>query len=276
MGWFNNKGSDYIQRVKVFKMDILNSQIVLILFSLTLFAIDQQYVVLIYMSTIISCILKLIDKYMKQTNCDYHFDIFFLFNSSCLHYYPFKQDINAVLITYASFFIASIWMFSIVEFYAYEINVESREFIFLHVTAPLFLLTVFMAWWDGNRNDLGFIAVSHIVKFLYILHLYYYRKSSGFYNDFLVQLGGGEHVLQKNIAYHMVNYQIKIVALSFIICPLFLTNVPIIVLIIMFGFATTSMWLYVALKDAYFVYKTRENTTMEEEEILRSEIDAKI
>ena len=74
----------------------------------------------------------------------------------------------------------------------------------------------------------------------------------------------------------MINYQMKIILLSFIISPLILTNVPIIVLIIMFGFAATSMWLYVAVQDAYFVYNTRKNTSMEEQEILRDEIDAKI
>ena len=68
----------------------------------------------------------------------------------------------------------------------------------------------------------------------------------------------------------------KIILLAFIISPFTLTNVPIVVLIVMFGFAATSTWLYVALQDAYLVYQARKNTTEEEAEILRQEVDAKI
>lgn len=255
-------------------MDILNSQIFLIYLIITLFAIDARYIVIIFTATAIASFLKLIDKYMKQTNCEYHFDIFFLFNLVFLHN-TFQETENGIII-YKIFITASIWMFSIVEFYAYEMNKESREFVFVHITGVLFVLTTFIKWWCGLKVDLAFLVVSQLLKFSYIVHLYYYKKPSGFYNDFLVQLGGGEHVMQKNIGYHMINYQMKIILLSFIICPLYLTNVPIVVLIIMFGFAATSMWFYVVVQDAYFIHRTRQNTSLEEEAILRDEIDAKI
>lgn len=256
-------------------MDILNSQIFLIYLIIILFTVDAHYIVILLSTTIIASLMKLIDKYMKQTNCEYHFDIFFLFNLVFLHDKSFQKS-EIEVTDYGIYITVTIWMFSITEFYSYEMNLESREFVFTHITSVLFILTTFVQWWCGAKYDLTFLLVSQIFKFAYIVHLYYYRKGSGFYNDFLIQLGGGDHVVQKNIGYHMINYQVKIILLAFIICPLFLTNVPIIVLIIMFGFAATSMWLYVLVQDAYFVYKTRQNTSMEEQEILRDEIDAKI
>ena len=109
-------------------------------------------------------------------------------------------------------------MFSIIEFYSYEMNERSREFVFIHITSVLFVLTTFIKAYvvNGSKYDLAFLLASQILKLLYIAHLYYYKKGSGFYNDFLIQLGGGEHVMQKNIGYHMVNYQMKIIYTIFL------------------------------------------------------------
>ena len=97
-------------------MDILNSQIFLIYLIIILFTIDAHYNVILLSSTIIASFMKLIDKYMKQKNCEYHFDIFFLFNLAFLHNNSFyKTEINVT--AYAIYATATIWMFSIIEFY---------------------------------------------------------------------------------------------------------------------------------------------------------------
>ena len=155
-------------------MDILNSQIFLIYLIIVLFTIDAHYVVILLSTTIIASFIKLIDKYMKQTNCEYHFDIFFLFNLVFLHDNSFHEtEINVT--AYGMYITVSIWMFSLIEFYSYEMNKESREFVFVHITGLLFFLTIFIKWWRGLKVDLAFLVVSQLLKFAYIVHLYYYK-----------------------------------------------------------------------------------------------------
>ena len=263
------------------RLDILNFQVTYLFILTVCFAFEVSG---IYFSTIaivtLSCIYKFVDNLMSTSNSFFHIDSFFLLNSSAafLAICHFENRIEVVALALYVFVLQSL-----VEFYMIQhmqITYSNLHLVLLisngicysafSITSAFILCGADSVYFQTNLASIFF-------KILYILHIHGYRQETGFYNDFLIELGGGENPLQKNVGYHLINYLFKIIILGIFLPLVYLKTLWVIFVTIVVTCIVVGSFTLIVMKDCKFIYQQRRNITdIEKQAIIEESIAERI
>ena len=263
------------------RLDILNFQVTYLFLLTVCFAFEVSG---IFFSTIaivtLSCIYKFVDNLMSTSNSFFHIDSFFLFNSSAvlLAICHFENSRGVVALALYVFVLESLIEFYMIQHMQIDYSNIHLTFLILcgisysvfSITSAFILCGSESVWFHTNLGSIFF-------KVIYILHIYGYRQGTGFYNDFLIELGGGENPLQKNVGYHLINYLFKIIILGILLPLVFFKTFWLIVVTIIVTFIIVGTFILILIKDCKFIYHQRRNITdIEKQAIIEESITERI
>ena len=164
---------------------------------------------------------------------------------------------------------------SLVEFYFVEIlHKLQHPFLVCIITFPLllfsFITSIFIC--NGWSTYVLFVLLFALLKLFFLTHMYYYRKDGSIYTKFLIELGGAESPLQKNIGYHIVNNHFKITLVTLLICPMITKSAIVFAISIMIGFSFNCVFVYVSYTNYQVISNDNINNTEEEIEQLKKRV----
>lgn len=263
------------------RVDILIFQVTYLFILTVCFACEVSGLALSTLAVVtISCICKMLDNLMGTKNSFFHVDSFFIFNSSAvllaICYFENSPEVVALAL-----FVFS--QTSLIEFYLVEhtqVAYSNLHYVLLvmitccyyafAITSAVLLHGSWSKWFNVN-------LLSFLLKLLYTLHIYGYRQGSGFYNDFLIEVGGGESPLRKNVGYHLVNYLFKIIVLGILLPLVYLETLWLIVLVMTVTSIVVVVFVVILMKDCHFIYQQRRNMTeLEKRAIMEESIEERI
>ena len=263
------------------RLDILNFQVTYLFLLTVCFAFEVSGLVFSTIAIVtLSCIYKFVDNLMGTSNSFFHIDSFFLFNSSAvlLAICHFENRIEVVALALYVFVLQSL-----VEFYMIQhmqvtySNLHLVLLIFNGISYSALSITSAFILFGSESMWFQTILASVFFKVLYVLHIHGYRQGTGFYNDFLIELGGGENPLQKNIGYHLINYLFKIIILGIFLPLVYLKTFWIIVVTIIVSCIVVGSFTIIVMKDCKFIYQQRMNITdLEKQAIMEESIAERI
>lgn len=237
---------------------------------------DATNYALIFLPSYFGIFVKFIDFFMTVKNAYYYFDMYFLLNLSLL-VTVHDLEINTKQTETIIFLFVSciVLQLSLVEFYFIEIlHKLLHSFLVCVVTFPLFLFSVVSSIFicNGWSTYVLFVLFFASLKLLFLTHMYYYRKNGSIYTKFLIELGGAESPLQKNIGYHIVNNHFKISLVTLLICPIISKSAIVFAISIMVGFSFNCVFLYVCYTDYQVIINDNINNSEAEIEQLKKTV----
>lgn len=259
------------------KQDILTLQCIVLTFAFIAYLSLMSLVgIFINLPLLVTLLLKVVDRNMKCKNTTFHYDLLFVVNVLPILFFNIDTSYNLSTVTF--FKVAStifIFSLSIVETEGYTNFENQKILVFFLISLPLHIFAISVALflcfdWSG---DLQSALCCCLYKLVFILHTTYYRKEKGTYNLFLIELGGGDSVMKKNVGYHIVMYQMKI-CFYYIVLPVYLSASVVALKIVMMsvGLLLQFFFTYVALKDLQNVRGDNGTVNVEEQEKLRNNI----
>lgn len=237
---------------------------------------DSTNYALVFLPSYFGIFVKFIDFFMTVKNAYYYFDMYFLFNMSLL-FTVHDLEINTKQTETVIFLFVSclVLQLSLVEFYFIEIlHKLLNSFLICVITIPMFLFSCISSIFicNGWSTYVLFVLLFALLKLLFLAHMYYYRKDRSIYTKFLIELGGGESPLQKNIGYHIVNNHFKITLVTLLICPMITKSAIVFAISIMIGFSFNCVFIYVCYTDYKVISNDNVNNTEEEIEQLKKQV----
>ena len=258
------------------KHDILTLQCLILSFTLisyiTLMSLQG---ILINLPLLATLIVKIIDRNMRLKNTTFHYDLLFVVNVFPILF--FDSDVYSPRMLLLSLFLGLfIFSLSIVEMELYSSLSNYMWIAFVLISLPIHIFGITVAlficldWWNIN---LQVAIICILYKFVFVAHTFFYKKEKGVYNSFLIELGGGDSVMKKNVGYHIIVYQMKI-SIYYIVLPLYLcaSFLPLQILMMATGTILQGFFTYVALKDASNIRGDNETINEEERQRLQNNI----
>ena len=252
------------------KMDILTLQCFVL--SILLF----PYIATLSLSSIVylipllfTLIYKVCDVHMKNANLFFHYDIFILLNSVPVLIEQTEQKKDSRLIVLQIFIIGLSMMEQLVLEQHASLLYES--YIFLSLPMLMYSLYIPLDIHLGGSHNLAITILIISLKLAYYAHVLNYKKENGFYNTFLIELGGGDSVMKKNIGYHIINYQLKLAIYSIYLPIFLLPDVPVQIVVISVGIIIQSFFAYIVYNDLKNLC-SKDYITEEEHQNLKNNI----
>lgn len=256
------------------KMDILTVQCFILTILLFPYIATLSLFSVVYLVPLVfTLIYKVCDVHMKNANLFFHYDIFIVLNSVSvlIEGSEYKKDSRLIVI---QLFIIGLSMMEqlVLEEHA---SLLYESVIFLSVPNLMYTFYIPLEIHLGGSSSLAISIVIIFLKVAYYTHVLNYKKNTGFYNTFLIELGGGDSVMKKNIGYHIINYQLKILMYS-IYLPLFLLpNAAVQIVMISVGVLLQSFFAYIVYNDLKNLC-SKDYITDEEHQNLKNNIGLNI
>ena len=229
-------------------MDILTLQCFILTVLLFPYVATLSLFSIVYLVPLLfTLIYKVCDVHMKNANIFFHYDIFILLNSMpvLIEETEYKKDSRLIVL---QIFIIGLSMMEqlVLEQHA---SLLYESFIFLSLPLLMYSFYVPLEIHLGGSHNLAITVLVISVKVAYYAHVLNYKKDNGFYNTFLIELGGGDSVMKKNIGYHIINYQLKLAIYSIYLPIFLLPNVAVQIVIISVGIILQTFFAYIVYND---------------------------
>ena len=230
------------------KMDILTLQCFILTVLLFPYVATLSLFSIVYLVPLLfTLIYKVCDVHMKNANIFFHYDIFILLNSVPVLIEETEYRKDSRLIVLQIFIIGLSMMEQLVLEQHASLLYES--FIFLSLPLLMYSFYVPLEIHLGGSHNLAITVLVISVKVAYYTHVLNYKKDHGFYNTFLIELGGGDSVMRKNVGYHIMNYQLKLAIYSICLPIFLLPNVAVQIVVISVGIILQTFFAYIVYND---------------------------
>lgn len=230
------------------KMDILTLQCLLLTVLIFPYVATLSLFSIVYLVPLLfTLIYKVCDVHMKNTNLFFHYDIFILLNLVPILIEESEYHKDSRLIVLQIFIIGLSMMEQLILEQHAPLLFES--FIFLSLPLLLYSFYVPLEIHFGGSHNLAITVIVMSVKVAYYMHVLNYKKNTGFYNTFLIELGGGDSVMKKNIGYHIINYQLKLAIYSIYLPIFLLPDVAVQIVVISIGVLLQIFFAYIVYND---------------------------
>ena len=124
----------------------------------------------------------------------------------------------------------------------------------------------------GSHNLAITLLIISAEKLAYYAHVLNYKKKMGFTIRSSLSLGGGDSVMKKNVGYHIINYQLKKLAIYSIYLPIFCSlTYQCRLFVISVGIIIQSFFAYIVYNDLKNLC-SKDYITEEEHQNLKNNI----